>query len=773
MKKVYLKILFFFVLFFPSFLFSSSWIIEDIRISGLQRVSAGSIFSEIPFSIGDSVGQEEIVQISKSIFASGQFDDIKIGRDGNALLIDLTERPTIDEILIEGNEAIKTENLLDGLKNSGIFEGALFKRSVFENLSSELERQYVSQGKYGASVEVISDPLPRNRVKLSVEIEEGETAELKSINIVGNKIFAEEELKKVFKLRPRTWLSIFRTNTPYSKENLRGDLESLESFYKNRGYLNFSVNNSIISISEDKQKLFITVDIFEGDIYKINEVTLAGDLPVDEEIVKRLIFAQNDSIFSQELITLSEESINNLLNNEGFLFSEVSGNIKRIEENLVDVVFFIEPGQRTYIRNINFTGNERTHDVVLRREMRQMEGAWASNSLLERSKLRLDRLGFFKQVDYEKVPVPGEKDKVDIEFIVEEEFSGSIAGSLGYGAYGFSLGANYSESNAFGTGNSIGIGINYSDWQTNVSFNFFDPYFSPDGIGLGYGAYIRSSDYSNFNISAYNTESFGGSVQFVLPINEISQLSLSASIDQTDLQSDALSSRQLLDFIASEGSKFESLTLGASWTRNSLNRGIFPTAGTLNVISGTVSVPGSSITYGRLSHRFKYFRPLSNNFIFAIRTELGGLFAYGDTATPPPYENFYAGGLNSVRGFEQNSLGPRAVYDGFYSNYNRPTGGTYSLEGGLDFIFPIPFLEDSRSVRSSLFLDYGNVFSDECKSYEINCNEFDLSELRYSVGVGVTWITALGPMSFAISSVFGDDEFDETETFQFEIGNQF
>ncbi len=773
MKKVLKKIFFLLILLLPTFLFSSSWVIEDIRISGLQRVSAGSVFSEIPFSIGDSIGQDEIVQISKSIFASGQFDDIQIGRDGNALLINLTERPTIDEIIIEGNEAIKTENLLDGLKNSGIFEGALFRRSVFENLSSELERQYVSQGKYGASVEVLSDSLPRNRVKLSVEIEEGETAELKSINIVGNKIFTEEELKKVLKLKPRSWLSIFRTNTPYSKENLRGDLESLESFYKNRGYLNFSVNNSIISISEDKQELFITIDIFEGDIYKINEITLAGDLPIDEEIVNRLIFAQNGSIFSQELITFSEDSINNLLNNEGFLFSEVSGNIKKVEENLVDVVFFIEPGQRTYIRNINFTGNERTHDVVLRREMRQMEGAWASNSLLERSKLRLDRLGFFKQVNYEKVPVPGEKDKVDIEFIVEEEFSGSIAGSLGYGAYGFNLGANYSESNAFGTGNSIGIGINYSDWQTNVSFNFFDPYFNPDGVGLGYGAYIRSSDYSNFNISAYNTESFGGSVQFVLPINEISQLSLSAAIDQTDLSSDALSSRQLLDFIATEGSKFESLTLGASWTRNSLNRGIFPTAGTLNVVSGSVTVPGSSITYGRLSHRFKYFRPLSNNFIFGVRTEIGGLFAYGDTDTPPPYENFYAGGLNSVRGFEQNSLGPRAVYDGFYSNFNRPTGGTYSLEGGLDFIFPIPFLEDSRSVRSSMFLDLGNVFSDECKSYEINCNEFDLSELRYSVGVGVTWITALGPMSFAISSVFGDDEFDETETFQFEIGNQF
>ena len=767
------KILLLILLTFSGLSISSTWVIEDIRISGLQRVSAGSIFAEIPYSIGDSIGQDEIVELSKAIFSTGQFDDINIGRDGNALLINLTERPTIDEILIEGNEAIKTDNLLDGLQNSGIFEGALFKRSVFENLSSELERQYVSQGKYGASVNVSSEQLPRNRVKLSVDIEEGETAELNSINIVGNKIFSEEELKKVFKLRPRTWLSIFRTNTPYSKENLRGDLESLESFYKNRGYLNFSVNNSIITISENKQELFITVDIFEGEIYKINEVSIAGDIPIDEQVLESLIFLENNSIFSQELITFSEDSINNLLNNEGFLFSEVSGNIRSVDDNLVDVIFFVEPGQRTYIRNINFAGNERTHDIVLRREMRQMEGAWASNSLIERSKLRLDRLGFFKQVDFEKIPVSGEKDKVDIEFTVEEEFSGSIAGSLGYGAYGFSLGANYSESNAFGTGNSIGVGINYSDWQTNLSFNFFDPYFSPDGVGLGYGAYLRSSDYSNFNISAYNTESFGGSVQFVLPINEISQLSLSVALDQTDLQSDLLSSRQLLDFISSEGSKFETLTLGASWSRNSLNRGLFPTAGTLNVISASVAIPGSSLTYGRLSHRFKYFRPLSNNFIFSIRTELGGLFAYGDTETAPPYENFYAGGLNSVRGFEQNSLGPRAVYDSFFSGYNRPVGGTYSLEGGFDLIFPIPFLEDTRSVRSSVFLDYGNVFSEECKSYETNCSEFDLSELRYSLGLGVTWITALGPMSFAISSVFGDDELDETETFQFEIGNQF
>ena len=575
MKLNFFNFLFLATFCFSNLVFSSSWIIEDIRISGLQRVSAGSIFAEIPVTIGDSIEQDEIIEISKSIFSTGQFDDIQIGREGNALLINLVERPTIDEIVIEGNQAIKTDNLMDGLKNSGIFEGALFRRSVFENLSSELERQYVSQGKYAANVEVSSDPLPRNRVKLNVEIQEGETAKLQSINIVGNNIFSEDELKKVFKLRPRSWLSIFRRNTPYSKENLKGDLESLESFYKNRGYLNFSVNNSIITISEDKQKVFITVNISEGDLYKINNVSLAGDFPVKEEIIRSLIYVVDDSTFSQELITFSEESINNLLNNEGFLFSEVSGNIKRVDDNLVDIVFFVEPGQRTYVRNIDFYGNKRTHDVVLRREMRQMEGAWASNSLLERSKLRLDRLGFFKEVNFETIPVPGEKDKVDVEFNVEEEFSGSIAGSLGYGAYGFSIGANYSESNAFGTGNSIGVGLNYSDWQTDVSFNFFDPYFNADGVGLGYGAYIRSSDYSNFNISAYNTESFGGSVQFVLPINEIEQLSLSASIDQTDLSSSALSSRQLLDFISTEGSKFESLTLGVTWSRNSLNRGLY------------------------------------------------------------------------------------------------------------------------------------------------------------------------------------------------------
>lgn len=393
--------------------------------------------------------------------------------------------------------------------------------------------------------------------------------------------------------------------------------------------------------------------------------------------------------------------------------------------------------------------------------------------LLENSKRRLDRLGYFKEVEYETVPVPGESDKIDVNFSVEEEFSGSIAGSLGYGAYGFSLGANYSESNAFGTGNRITIGINSSDYQTNLQFNFFDPYFTIDGIGLGYGAYYSSSDYSAFNASAYSTDAIGFSSNLVLPINEIQQLGLSAALDQTKLKTDIYSSQQLLDYVNSEGDTQDSITLGASWTRNTLNRGLFPTAGTLNQVSTNIAIPPSDVTYGKVRYNFKYYRPIFFNLIFSTRNEIGALFAYGDTENSPPYENFYAGGLKSVRGFKQNTLGPRAVYSNGQFFSNRPSGGAYLLEGGFDFIFNLAFLDDTRSVRSSLFIDYGNVFSDECKIYELQCSEFDLSELRYSVGLGFTWITQLGPLSFSISSAINNDEYDETEAFQFEIGNQF
>lgn len=772
------KRIFFFIILFSSSLHlqeTKSWVVDDIRITGLQRVSAGSIFAVMPIGLGDEINEESFKEIALSIFETGKFDDIKLGRDGNALLIDIKERPTIDEIFIEGNKQIKTDALLDGLKNSGISEGALYKRSVFESLSVELERQYSSQGKYSAEVEVSTEDLPKNRIKLSVEIDEGESASLRKINIVGNKLLSDEEILDEFKLKEKNWLSVFSRGSGYSRENLRGDLETLESIYKNKGYLKFDIDSTNISISKNKKDIFITIKVIEGEVYKVSEVKLAGDLEDKEVFVRSLIGIPVNEIYIEGLLKATEDRITNLLENLGYTNAEVSTS-KDIneEEKSVALTLFVDPGQRTMVNRISFEGNERTHDVVLRREMRQMEKSWVSNNLLETSKLRLDRLGFFKSVKYEKNAVPGSTDEVDVIFKVEEQFSGSIGGSLGYGAYGFSLGANYSEKNAFGTGNSINVGITYSEWRQDISFNFFDPYFTIDGIGLGYGAFIRKTDYGNFNLAAYNTDSYGGSVSFDLPISEIEQVGLSLSYDKTDLKTNLYSSRQLLDFYNSEGFDFTTYNASVSWRRITLDRGLFPTRGTSNGISLSFSLPGSNLNFGRLTHEFKFFQPLPRGLIFGYRSKIGYLFTYGDTESAPPYQYFYAGGMRSVRGFKQNYLGPKAVYQsGIAVRNQRPVGGPYSLTGGLDLIIPLNFVPDPRSIRGSVFFDYGNVFSDGCRSYETNCYEFDLSELRYSLGVGITWITALGPLSFALASVFNDSPTDRTETFQFEIGTQF
>ena len=752
-----------------------NWIIDDIRISGLQRVSAGSVFAVMPIGLGDEINSSKFKEIALSIFETGKFDDVKLGRDGNALLIDVAERPTIDEIQIEGNKQIKTDALKEGLKKSGIFEGALYKRSVFESLSVELERQYSSQGKYSASVEVNAEDLPKNRIKLSIDIDEGQSASLKKINIVGNNILSDDEILDEFKLKEKNWLSVFSRGSSYSRENLKGDLETLESLYKNMGYLNFDIVSTIVSISRNKEDIFLTIKIDEGEVYKVSDVKLAGDLDEEEVLIRSLIYIPVNEIYMEAFLKSTEDTITSFLENLGYTNAEVSTD-KSIneEEKTVALTLFVDPGQRTMVNRIEFEGNERTHDTVLRREMRQMEKSWVSNNLLNNSKVRLDRLGFFKNVEFEKVSVPGSTDEVDILFKVEEQYSGSIGGSLGYGAYGFSLGANYSERNAFGTGNSVSVGINYSEWRQDISFNFFDPYFTIDGIGLGYGAFYRKTDYGNFNIASYNTDSYGGSVTFKLPISETELLGLSLSLDNTKLKTNIYSSRQLQDFYNSEGFDFTTYSGSVSWSQVTLDRGIFPTNGMSNQISLSITLPGSNLNYGRFSHDLKLFRPLPRGLIFGFRSKLGALFAYDDTETAPPYQHFYAGGMKSVRGFKQNYLGPKAVYSGaFTPRYQRPIGGPYSITGGLDLIIPLNFVPDQRSIRGSVFLDYGNVFSDGCLPYEVNCYEFDLSELRYSIGIGVTWITALGPLSFAIASVFNDSPTDRTETFQFEIGTQF
>jgi len=774
------------------------WVVSDIRISGLQRVSAGSIFSVMPISVGDLVDEYELINISKSLFSTGQFNDIQLGKEGDTLIINVKERPSIASISIEGNKAIKTEDLMKGLEGAGLSEGQVFKRSILDGLSMELNRQYASQGRYGANVKVGALPQPRNRVAVEIEIEEGEVSKISNINIVGNTSYSDDELLKDFELTTGGWLSFFKNDDRYSREKLKGDIESLTSYYKNRGYVEFSLDTSQVSISENKELVFITLNITEGSTFSVDEIDISGDLPIDEVILSSLVLIKKDQIFSQMLITETEELFVNILGNEGYSFAEVKG-VTEVNKNTgkVNLTFYVDAKQRTYVRRISFKGNKRTHDVVLRRELRQMEGAWASNQLIENSKIRLERLGFFKEVESETTPVPGIADQIDVEFSVEEEYSGSIGGSLGYGAYGMTLGLNYSENNAFGTGKQVGIGINKSDWQTNYSFNYGDPYFTPEGISRGYSIFFRESDYGEYNIASYTADSYGAGVQFGFPISDIERIGLNVNYDHTQIDPGSLPASQIIDFISSEGTDFEVLKTQLVWSKVTLNRGLFPTAGQSQSLALQVTVPGSSLTYLRATYRHKYFKPLfGGNLIIGLRGELGAIEAYGDTKVPPFFEHFYSGGVGSVRGFKQNTLGPRATPSPYYLDnegeplqdengefiYNpysyqddRSIGGTYLLEGGIDFIFKLPFLEDQRSLRSSIFIDAGNVFAQECKEtqYNVNCSELDIGELRYSFGFGVSWITQLGPMSFAISKPFNQGELDETEGFQFEIGSQF
>ena len=805
MFKKHLKILltslvFSSVLFLGNSLMAQEdWVVNDIRLSGLQRVSAGSVFNVMPIAVGDTVNLYDLQTTVKEIFKTGQFDDIQLGREANTLIISLVERPSIASIELDGNKALKTEDLMRGLNDAGLSQGQVFKRSVVNSLALEIQRQYVSQGRYGAKVDVSSKDEPRNRVSLDIEIDEGEVAEIQNINIIGNNTFSDEDILKDFELKTGGWFSFFTNDNRYSREKLKGDIESLESYYKNKGYVEFKLESSQVSISSDKSSVFVTLNVSEGETFKINEVKIVGDLPVEEEVLKSLVLIQTGETFNQFLITETEELFKNILGNEGYSFAEVRG-VPDINETSgdVDLTFYVDPQQRTYVRRIVFKGNKRTHDVVLRREMRQMEGSWASNNLIENSKLRLERLGFFKEVESETIPVPGVNDQIDVEFTVEEEFSGSIGGSLGYGAYGLVLGLNYNENNAFGTGRAIGIGINDSTWQRSYSFSYGEPYFNIDGVSRGYSAYFRESDYGQFNIASYTSDSFGAGIQFGLPISDIERIGINLNYDNTSIDAGSTPASQILAFTQSEGTKFEVYKTQFIWSKITLNRGLFPTAGQSQSLALQVAIPGSSLTYTKASYRHKYFKPIyGGRFVLGFRGEIGLLEPYGDTEVAPFFEHYYSGGISSVRGFKQNTLGPRAIPSQYYldnegnpiigqdgnpimnpyNNYrdDRSIGGAYLVEGGFDFIFKLPFIEDQRSMRSSFFIDIGNVFSKDCGSdfTNANCSELDFGELRYSYGVGVTWITQLGPMSLAIAAPSNEGPFDETENFQFEIGTQF
>lgn len=786
MKKISLALLFAFWL--PLIANAQVFSIEDLRVEGLQRVSAGSVFAAVPVQVGDYADESIIQDTIRSLFRTGFFDDIAVYRDGNVLVIEVSERPAISAINLEGNKVIKDEDLMSSLRDNGLSEGQIFKPATLDGLSKALSREYVAQGHYGAAIETDIRDLPRNRIAIDINVDEGDKAKIKEIKLVGNQKFSDDELLDLFELGTSGWFTWITGKDKYSREKLSGDLETLESHYLDRGYLRFNIDSTQVSVSPDKLSVYITVNLTEGDVYTVSDVGLLGDLIVPEETMRRFIFMSEDQEFSQALVTSTKEVITNQLGNLGYAFAEVN-EILDIDDDAktVNLTFFVDPQMRTYVRRIEFRGNTRTEGEVLRREMRQMEASVASNQLIEFGKIRLDRLGFFKEVNSETIPVPGTSDQVDVIYTVEEQTSGSISASIGYAQNtGAILGLNLQENNFLGTGNRVGIGINRSTYQESLNLSYTDPYFTEDGVSAGYALYFRRTDYGDFDVATYSTDIAGLRVTYGYPLSEISRLSMGFGYENLSVDIGELASDEIENF-AEDGDSFNQFKLTGGWTRTTLNRGIFADRGSQQSLSVDSAVPGSDAPYIKVGYNAQKFVPLFGPWTMKFSTELGWGQSLESDKRLPFFENYYSGGFGSVRGFESNTLGPRESPAFDINEYGDvvllddadPIGGNVLITGSAELLLPLPFLPDQRSVRAVAFFDAGNVFDTDCGSRQAYCYKPDLSELRYSFGVGFTWLSGFGPMSFAFGrgqggeSGLSNTRDEETEFFQFSLGQTF
>ena len=758
--------------------------VSDIRIEGLQRVSAGTVFSALPIDVGDEIDQVSVREASRSIFATGFFADVAMAQENGVLVIVLTERPAISEINLEGNKAIQSEQLLEALTDNGLSEGQIFRQSILDGMAQELQRQYVSQGRYGAIVTTDVEQLPRNRVAINIDIDEGSVAKIRHINIIGNHNFSEKELREGFELNETGFWSWFTSNDKYSREKLTGDIETLETWYLDRGYLAFKIKNTQVSVSPDKESVYITINIDEGDTYTISEVELSGELKLPESEIRSMILMVKGMRFSQALMTSSSELITRRYGNEGYTFAKVEGYPElNKEDKTAKVTFVLMPGMRSYVRRIEFRGNTKTQDEVLRREMRQMEGSSANNSLIDLSKVRLERLGYFKQVEVETIPVPGVNDQIDVVYTVEEQPSGSVGASIGYAqGYGMVLGANLSENNFLGTGKKVTVAVNRSTYQDSLNLSFSEPYFTVDGVNVGYSIFARETDYDKINVSSFSTNSQGANVSWGYPISEVERIGFGFGFENLEIRSGNYSSREIRDFLEANGNNFDVFNLNLNWSKSTLNRGMFATRGASQRVALNLALPGSGLEYYKMTYKGQYLRGLTRSLTLKLRADLGLGESYGDTTQLPFFKNFYGGGFGSVRGFERNSLGPQdtpcaggdesCTTSSIYSRPD-PIGGNVQIEFGAEIIFPMPFIKDTRSMQSAFFIDVGNIFNTKCGESQINCFKPDVGELRYSIGVGATWLSAMGPLTFSFAKPLNASDYDEIEMFQFSLGNQF
>ncbi|WP_267177287.1 outer membrane protein assembly factor BamA [Marinicella marina] len=804
--------------------------VSDIRIIGADRISHGTIFSYLPIERGDVVDADAVRAGIKGVFSTGYFSDVKMLKEGDVLVVEVTERPAIATIRIDGNKSIKTEELMQGLNSIGLSEGEVFDKLELEKVKNELVQQFFSRGKYNVEIDTNVKELERNRVLVNININEGKAAKIKHIKIVGNTVFTDEELIGAFESDTTNWLSWYSQDDQYSKEKLNGDLEKLKSYYLDRGYVNAEVESVQVTISNDKKDIYITANIQEGEQYQFGKQDLTGELIFDKDIMQRYLISQEGQTFAQNKIELTNTTLKSVLANRGYAFAEITPVTDVDEESkTVDVTYFVVPGKKVYVRRINFIGNTKTKDEVLRREMRQFEGAWFSQALVDRSKLRLQQKPYFEQVDIETEQVPGTEDQIDVNVTVKERNSGQFTFGLGFSQLsGLNFSTSVSLQNLLGTGNTLSVAVNTSDFYKRLNLLYENPYFTDDGISLGYSLNFTNINQGDANIAQYNSTNGSVGIQASFPITEFDRIYTNLSYERISLRAtERFTAQAIVDDLIDLGGyaytcidpilrpeddadlprltnqcfdggvlppatgvddetilvpfqfrrAFTLYKAEARWARDSRNRFFNPTRGAFHSIGFEASLPSSTAEFYKINIKENILFPLTDKFTLSLRGEIGYGDGYGDTSGLPFFENFFAGGVSSVRGYDDNTLGPKSNVGGPFpseieqnipttSRTGDPIGGALKVVGSAELVFPPPFAkESSNAARLAWFVDVGNVFDDT--------DSFEARELRMSTGIALKWQAPVGPIVISYAYPFNKDRLDRTERLQFTFGNTF
>lgn len=735
------------------------FVIRDIRVDGIQRIEAGTVFNYLPFKVGETMTDEKAAQAIRALFATGFFQDVRLEVEKDVLIILVEERPAIAAIDFVGLKEIKPDDAKKSLRDTGFQEGRIFDKALLDQAEQELKRHYQSRGYYASQVTTTVTPLERNRVGINFAVQEGEVSKIRAINFVGNQVFKEEDLLELITLRTPNWVSWFTKNDQYSRQKLSADLDTVRSFYLNRGFLDFNIDSTQVSITPDKRDIYITINITEGEKYTVTGIRFGGDMLVPESELQKLLTLKLGESFNREKLNESTKAISDRLGRDGYAFANINAvpTLDR-DKRTAEFTIMIDPGRRVYVRRINVVGNNRTRDEVIRREMRQLESAFYDTEKIQNSRKRLERTSYFSEVGIETPPVQGTSDQVDVTVKVKEQPTGALLLGIGFSSSEkFVIQGSVSQNNVLGSGNSLTVGANTSKVNTNISLSFTDPYYTVDGVSRGFDAYFRRSDPTSLSLGNYRTQSVGGGVRYGYPVTDIDRISAGLSVERTTLETFASSPVSALNFVRDFGNSYTSLLATAGWQQDSRDSAVWPTNGRMQRLTSETAIPPGGLHYFRAIYQNQWFHSFSRSLTLLLNGEVG--FATGYGGKPLPFfKSLYAGGTGSVRAYDSNSLGPRDVT-------GTALGGTRRIVGNAELLFPVPGQGNDRSMRLSVFVDGGQVFADGAKT--------SLGDIRYSAGAGFAWNSPFGPMKLSFGTPMNKKEGDRIQRLQFQLGQIF